>query len=129
MWAVSLIPSTHFFSKSNTYTPPRFRPSHPRLSRRQNDDVYSEEVSGLTSDTNRQQDNQLRGLDVLLALQRATVKKKNKTRKTNDSRREQVDDQDDDVDYTNVKPLRINTAWAGKLDELGKRLEELSDIA
>ncbi|KAK3194536.1 hypothetical protein Dsin_025846 [Dipteronia sinensis] len=141
MWALYPIPTTPFLSKPNR---PTFRPllrnlwrSHPP----QNDNVYGEETGGLghtiLTNLSNSDPKQLTGSDVLWALQKASsAKKKKKNRKRRelssaDSHREEDEDDDDGddvVDYSNVKPLSINSDWAVKLHELEKRLQELSDI-
>ncbi|CAK7348643.1 unnamed protein product [Dovyalis caffra] len=79
---------------------------------------------------------QLDGLDVLWAMQRATAeknkvsggggyKKNNKKRKGFVSRG--IQREEDSVDYSNVKPLCIKNDWDVRLDELEKRLQDLSD--
>ncbi|GAV74525.1 hypothetical protein CFOL_v3_18005 [Cephalotus follicularis] len=73
---------------------------------------------------------ELSGSDVLWALHRATANKKSK----NNKRRKHVSSsvmssnthEDGVVDYTNVRPLRIKMEWGVKLNDLEKRLQELS---
>ncbi|KAJ4825421.1 hypothetical protein Tsubulata_010346 [Turnera subulata] len=82
--------------------------------------------------TNQQQ---LKALDVLWAMQRAAAEKKKRSsggaiRKTK-KKEPSSDDRSqskkvDDVDYSNLKPLRIKSDWKVRLDSLEKRLEELS---
>lgn len=152
MWAVSRIPAAPFVCRPTT---PARRPylrgtQYPH----KNGGVYDEDMGGIghivlsNLDAGgsgsasapklqiRKQENgkQLSGSDVLWALQRAAaknkLKKKNKKKKqasSADTRRED----DDDVDCgTNVevKPLCIKSEWAAKLDELDKRLQELSEF-
>lgn len=79
---------------------------------------------------------ELSGSDVLWALQRAASQKKkrmsgNKKKKKRgsspaDGRREGLPD--DSSAYSNVQPLSIQGDWATRLDELERRLHELSDI-
>ncbi|KAK7258447.1 hypothetical protein RIF29_24024 [Crotalaria pallida] len=71
------------------------------------------------------------GSDVLLALQRVTSLKKNNKKKKSMQRRvlSSVANPREQKDYTNVKPLCINTEWGAKLDDLEKRLRELSSHA
>ncbi|KAH7578104.1 hypothetical protein ACOSP7_000750 [Xanthoceras sorbifolium] len=151
MWAVSAIPTTPFLSKPNR---PCFRPVLPRNLARslppQNDDDYGEDIGGLghtilinlSSTSNplpkrlkqkQGEGKQLSGSDVLWALQKAAAKKKTKNKKRRelssaDGHRGERDDDEDVVDYSNVKPLCIKSEWAVKLDELETRLQELSDI-
>ncbi|KAF5731994.1 hypothetical protein HS088_TW18G00681 [Tripterygium wilfordii] len=81
------------------------------------------------------QSRQLKGLDVLWAMQKAAAEKnklsggsgrKNKRRKGLSSS-EGSDREEDDVDYSNVRPLCIKEEWGVRLDELEKRLQELSE--
>lgn len=147
MWAVSRIPAAPFVCRPTT---PARRPylrgtQYPH----KNGGVYDEDMDGIghivlsnldaggsssASAPKLQIRKQLSGSDVLWALQRAAaknkLKKKNKKKKqasSADTRRED----DDDVDCgTNVevKPLCIKSEWAAKLDELDKRLQELSEF-
>ncbi|KAE9593589.1 hypothetical protein Lal_00036373 [Lupinus albus] len=76
------------------------------------------------------EETQINGSDVLLALQKASSVKKKKKRKVLSSvvnSMEQKQQQKSGVDYTNVTPLCINNQWGAKLDELEKLLHELSD--
>ncbi|KAI9400001.1 hypothetical protein POPTR_002G178100v4 [Populus trichocarpa] len=79
---------------------------------------------------------QFSGFDVLWAMQRATAeknkvsgggggKKNNKTRKGFVSGG--IQREENSVEYSNVKPLCIKNDWDVRLDELEKRLQELSD--
>jgi len=76
---------------------------------------------------------EISGSDVLWALQRASAQKKKKKNGKNkkEHRREESSvatlTEQTAVDYTNVRPLSINANWAAKLDDLDKRLRELSD--
>lgn len=75
---------------------------------------------------------QISGSDVLWALQRASAVKKiknnNKKHIKHDHHhgRGRLSSAAEVVDYTNVRPLCINSNWAAKLDELEKRLHQLS---
>ena len=76
---------------------------------------------------------QISGSDVLWALQRASARKNKKKNKKQEQKRVSSsvatprEESAIAVDYTNVRPLCINPNWAAKLDELDKRLRELSD--
>ncbi|KAL9314930.1 hypothetical protein ACSQ67_020382 [Phaseolus vulgaris] len=73
------------------------------------------------------------GSDILWALQRASAGKKKKKHGKNkkEHRRDESSvgtlTEQTAVDYTNVRPLSINANWAAKLEDLDKRLRELSD--
>lgn len=78
--------------------------------------------------------NQLSGLDVLRAMQRASAEKNRAAiarSKNNQKRKESLSagGQGDEyaVDYSNVRPLNIKNEWGDKLDELEQRLKELSE--
>ncbi|XP_028752297.1 uncharacterized protein LOC114712014 isoform X2 [Neltuma alba] len=75
---------------------------------------------------------QISGSDVLWALQRASERKKKKKKQRRDEESSPVssrrEDADGNVDYANVRPLRIKSEWGDKLDDLEKHLRELSDI-
>ncbi|KAL2345946.1 hypothetical protein Fmac_007231 [Flemingia macrophylla] len=73
-----------------------------------------------------QHEGEINGSDVLWALQRASARKKKKKNKK-EHRTVSSSATTPAVDYTNVRPLRINANWAAKLDELDKRLRQLSD--
>ncbi|CAL1411690.1 unnamed protein product [Linum trigynum] len=74
--------------------------------------------------------NQLRGLDVLLAMQKvAAVKSKVKNRKRSGQLRESPaapGDEEAQADYSNVRPVRVKKEWKAKLDDLESRLRRLS---
>ncbi|XP_057980222.1 uncharacterized protein LOC131166021 [Malania oleifera] len=85
---------------------------------------------------------QLRGSDVLWALRRAAdekkkiseAKKKKKEEEENERRGSSTsmgrrEMEDSALDYREVRPLRIKSDWKTRLDELGKRLQELSRVA
>lgn len=77
-----------------------------------------------------QQEGEISGSDVLWALQRASAHKKNKKNKKEHRRGSSsvaTPTEETAVDYTNVRPLRINANWGPKLDDFDKRLRELSD--
>ncbi|XP_061372859.1 uncharacterized protein LOC133315281 [Gastrolobium bilobum] len=71
---------------------------------------------------------QIRGSDVLWALQRASAhkKKKNKQEQRRGSSSAVSRMEESAADYSNVRPLCINNHWGAKLDDLEKRLCELS---
>ncbi|KAF3439800.1 hypothetical protein FNV43_RR18078 [Rhamnella rubrinervis] len=74
---------------------------------------------------------QISGSDVLWALQKAAAhkKKKKKNKKKMNKIRKGPSSQDEEVamDYSNIRPLCIKSDWGGRLDELEKRLQELSE--
>lgn len=77
---------------------------------------------------------QISGLDVLWALHRASDTKKMKKNKQEKARGRDsssvvspMEESDVPVDHSNVRPLRINAHWGPKLDDLEKRLRDLSD--
>ncbi|CAJ1976029.1 unnamed protein product [Sphenostylis stenocarpa] len=78
-----------------------------------------------------QQEAEISGSDILWALQRASARKKKTQKNKKELRREESSvatvPERPAVDYTNVRPLSINANWAAKLDDLEKRLRELSD--
>nr|ACU15476.1 unknown [Glycine max] len=77
-----------------------------------------------------QEEGEISGSDVLWALQRASArknKKKNKKEHRRDSSSVVTPTEETAVNYTNVRPLRINANWGSKLDEFDKRLRELSN--
>lgn len=153
MWAVSRIPAAPVVCRPTT---PARRPylrgtQYPH----KNGGVYDQDMGGIghivlsnldaggSSSASapklqiRKQENgkQLSGSDVLWALQRAAaknkLKKKNKKKEQASSADTRREDDDDDLDCgTNVevKPLCIKSEWAAKLDELDKRLQELSEF-
>ncbi|XP_044493719.1 uncharacterized protein LOC123217042 [Mangifera indica] len=149
MWAVVPLPATVCFPNQRL---PFSRCPVVTLARSQNDGVgglghifltttnSDEVISNTNSISNRQKQkqgegNQLSGSDVLWALQRAAVQKKKKHKKRRElksagtgSDKEDADVDDHDVDYSNVKPLDIKSEWSVKLNELEKRLQELSEI-
>lgn len=101
-------------------------------------------VANLQSDTTpiskqeKQEGEQINGSDILLALQRASDRKNMKMKKKTNKPEEQGKKgkgspsvatrmEESAVDYTNLRPLCINPNWAPKLDELEKRLRQLSD--
>ncbi|XP_054782369.1 uncharacterized protein LOC129289601 [Prosopis cineraria] len=74
---------------------------------------------------------QISGSDVLWALQRASERTKKKKKKQQQQRREEESSSVNSlsiVDYADVRPLRVKSEWSDKLDELEKRLRELSEI-
>ncbi|CAL0302192.1 unnamed protein product [Lupinus luteus] len=77
------------------------------------------------------EETQISGSDILLALQKANSLKKKKRKVlssvANSMEQKQHQQQQGGVDYNNVTPLSINNQWGVKLDELEKRLRELSD--
>lgn len=152
MWAVSRIPAAPFVCRPTAPAPPPYL--RGTLYPHKNGGVYDEDMGGIghivLSNLNssgsssasapkqqtRKQENgkQLSGSDVLWALQRAASKnkpkKKNKKKKQAshaDTRREDDDDVDDGTNVK-VKPLCIQSEWAVKLDELDKRLQEISEF-
>ncbi|KAK9280185.1 hypothetical protein L1049_013872 [Liquidambar formosana] len=75
---------------------------------------------------------QLSGSDVLWALQRATARKNKisggkKKRRSSTSVGTSDKDGIFEEDYSNVRPLSIKSDWATRLDDLERRLQELSD--
>ncbi|XP_012083117.1 uncharacterized protein LOC105642785 [Jatropha curcas] len=141
MWAVTL-PQRPFFplipkpnkplAVSAASQPPRHRGSSlTRKDRQQiqNQESKNQKQSGAVT-------NQLSGLDVLWAMQRAAAEKNRasggatkKNRKTKGllSAGGGGQREEDDVDDSNVRPLCIKSEWSAKLDELDKRLQELSE--
>ena len=81
---------------------------------------------------------QLSGSDVLWALQRAaaappqkkkmTGSKKKKKRGSSPVCGNRDSSPEDSLDYSNVKPLCMKDDWGSRLDDLERRLQELSDI-
>ncbi|KAM1053422.1 hypothetical protein ACFX13_000985 [Malus domestica] len=77
------------------------------------------------------------GSDVLSAMQRAaakknreSVKKKKKAPPSSSSSYAGSHREEEGVDeYGNVRPLCVKSEWGSRLDELGKRLQELSSKA
>ncbi|KAM1612226.1 hypothetical protein TB1_000961 [Malus domestica] len=77
------------------------------------------------------------GSDVLSAMQRAaakknreSVKKKKKAPPSSSSSYAGSHREEEGVDeYGNVRPLCVKSEWGSRLDELGKRLKELSSKA
>ncbi|KAJ4728037.1 Death domain associated protein [Melia azedarach] len=155
MWAVSPIPSAPFLSTPTRQSLLRSL-SRSNPPKNDGDGAYHEDMGGLghrhTHLTNlnpstrnsipvskRQKQKkadgkQLSGSDVLWALQRAAAmkrenKKSKKRREVSSANTYREDkNEDDDVDYSNVKPLCIKAEWAAKLDDLEKRLQELSEF-
>ncbi|KAJ9681046.1 hypothetical protein PVL29_020110 [Vitis rotundifolia] len=79
---------------------------------------------------------QLSGSDVLWALQRAAAQKKKRISGSGNKKKNREPSSvggnrggsaEDSLDYSNVKPLCIKGDWGSKLDELERRLQELSD--
>lgn len=72
---------------------------------------------------------QISGSDVLWAMQKAAAHKKKKNKKKMNKIRKGSSSQDEEVamDYSNIRPLCIKSEWGGRLDELEKRLQELSE--
>lgn len=76
---------------------------------------------------------QISGSDVLWAMQKAAahknrasgMKTKNKKKKRKGLSSSHVEEEVA-MDFSNVRPLIINSEWGGRLDELEKRLQELS---
>ncbi|GFY90178.1 hypothetical protein Acr_07g0003750 [Actinidia rufa] len=100
-----------------------------------NDDHHNsaEDIGALEQEEEKRQ---LSGSDVLLALQRATAQKlKKKKKKPRDyqtflstpKNRGPIEDEEDALDYSNARPICINSEWMTRLDELEKRLQELMD--
>lgn len=78
---------------------------------------------------------QISGSDVLWALQRASARKEEEKKKKKRQRRGEEElssvrsrGQESGVDDANVRSLCIKSEWGDKLDELEKRLRELSEI-
>ncbi|KAI9076800.1 hypothetical protein K1719_041216 [Acacia pycnantha] len=139
-------PPSHLLVSNPKQYPAAVRPNRRRsLTALQNDSVSPGRVgelghtlvSTLESSPGRRQQGregaQISGSDVLWALQRASErkKKKKKQRREEESsspvsgRRE---DLDSNVDYANVRPLRVKSEWGDQLDDLEKRLRHLSEI-
>ncbi|WVZ21245.1 hypothetical protein V8G54_008567 [Vigna mungo] len=78
-----------------------------------------------------EQEGEISGSDVLWALQRASARKKKHRKNKKEHRRDESSvatlTEQSAADYTNVRPLSINANWAAKLEDLDKRLRELSD--
>ncbi|PSS26249.1 hypothetical protein CEY00_Acc07542 [Actinidia chinensis var. chinensis] len=108
---------------------PQTKPLNPR-SQNSNSSIK-------TSNSKEQEEEkrQLSGSDVLLALQRATAQKLKKKKKPRDyqtflstpKNRGPIEDEEDALDYSNARPICINSEWMTRLDELEKRLQELMD--
>lgn len=75
---------------------------------------------------------QVRGSDVLWALQKAAAaKEKNRSRRVNDKKKKEgpaafAEPQNSGINR-GVRPLRIGSDWGFRLSELEKRLQEISD--
>lgn len=72
---------------------------------------------------------QISGSDVLWAMQKAATHKKKKNKKKMNKIRKGSPSQDEEVtmDYSNLRPLCIKSNWDDRLNELEKRLQELSE--
>ncbi|KAA8516219.1 hypothetical protein F0562_019398 [Nyssa sinensis] len=87
----------------------------------------------------RNQERHLSGSDVLLALQRATAEKLKKKRghyssststgSKNRGRYGTEQEDEDNSNYSNVRPLCIKSSWSSRLDKLERQLQELIDSA
>lgn len=88
---------------------------------------------------NPKEEKQISGSDVLWALQKAAAARKPKAKKKevrsdsqvskgNGGNRKKRMEEENSVDYSNVKPLDIRGDWGTRLDALEKRLHELTDI-
>ncbi|CAM8960940.1 unnamed protein product [Rhodiola kirilowii] len=76
---------------------------------------------------------ELSGSDVLLALQKAATKKKKssggkKNMSNNCGTRLNESDDDQEESSGRVKPLMIKSEWGKRIDDLERRLQELSEI-
>eukprot|EP00257_Ricinus_communis_P021784 XP_015581341.1 uncharacterized protein LOC8266306 [Ricinus communis] len=79
--------------------------------------------------------NQLSGIDVLWAMQKAAAEKNRTSNSKRNRKRDglisasgqkEKEKEKDAVDYSNVRPLCIKSDWGPRLDRLEKRLNELS---
>ncbi|XP_027353103.1 uncharacterized protein LOC113863654 [Abrus precatorius] len=138
MWSCQVVIPKHTAPFNNTLVPSVSAIHLPRRRRHGVSTIAKEHigelghslVATLQSDPNpipkAREQGEIRGSDVLWALQRASVrKKKNKNKKESSSVATPMEQTA--VDYANVRPLCINANWADKLDEFEKRLRELSD--
>ncbi|CAL1363268.1 unnamed protein product [Linum trigynum] len=138
MWAssISILPSTPLVSpttliKLTVPTKPAGFPAAPRCRSSYAVPAKAQETEDSTAGDEKQgTPNQLRGLDVLLAMQKvAAVKSKVKNRKRIGQLRESPPpsgDEEASTDYSNVRPVRVKKEWSAKLDDLEKRLRRLS---
>ncbi|PRQ58584.1 hypothetical protein RchiOBHm_Chr1g0360901 [Rosa chinensis] len=77
---------------------------------------------------------QISGSEVLFAMQKAAAKKRKETRKKKtktsaeglSSVGRHREEEEDEVDYSKVRPLCLKSDWGRRLDELEMRLQELS---
>ncbi|KAJ9171566.1 hypothetical protein P3X46_014919 [Hevea brasiliensis] len=143
MWGVSPIPFPPFFpfiprptkalvslTVSATSQPFRQRSSpnpNQQKQRIRNHEPENDNQRGAAT-------NQLSGLDVLWAMKRAAAEKNRAAATTNKKNRKRkgllsADGQREEyaVDYSNVRPLCIKSEWGARLDELEKRLQEISE--
>lgn len=85
--------------------------------------------------TNKEEERrkEIKGSDVLWALQKAAAKKnrsggkKGKKIRMGKSKSPEAEGEEDCLDYSKVRPIRIKSEWSIKLDELEKRAKELHD--
>ncbi|KAK7338126.1 hypothetical protein VNO77_18726 [Canavalia gladiata] len=141
MWSCEVVISKHVTPFNKAVVPSVSAASLPRRRRNDVSTNGNEQVGELghtllaTLESNptpipKPQQGEISGSDVLWALQRASARKKKKNKIKHEHRRGSssvpTPTEQTAVDYTNVRPLCINPNWAPKLDELGKRLRDLS---
>ncbi|KAG9445166.1 hypothetical protein H6P81_016506 [Aristolochia fimbriata] len=84
-----------------------------------------------TTENSTGDDRSLSGSDILLALQKAAVRKSRRRKRNREKPRGVAGAADaggDVTDYRNVRPINIREGWAARLDELEKAVEELQKL-
>ncbi|KAK4787628.1 hypothetical protein SAY86_011461 [Trapa natans] len=90
-------------------------------------------ISPTNSDPNaRPLSKEISGSDILWALQRAAAKKSKSQRRAKRKTEKKISDEDDTDDddgkHREVRPIRIDSEWGPRLDDLEDRLRQLSRL-